>query len=108
MEAAAAATTAAAATSTTKNISWNKGDDAKLLDLFKRGIAKTHHTKKDEIDPFRKKYFDHIVYRNFRTKYLKKAAEYITDNTKRGANIPAAGECLYYLFLWFAAIYYRS
>ncbi|KAL9180917.1 hypothetical protein ACHAXT_009722 [Thalassiosira profunda] len=76
-----------------RNPSWNKGDDVKLLGLLQRGDVDPHaeHSQAN-IEAIRKKYFSHIVYRNFRGLLIKKSAQFITDGTLKGANKPSGAE----------------
>ena len=82
---------AAATTQKSKNPSWNQGDDIKLFELFKQSKVDPRNTKKASLDAVRESHFNHIPYRNFRTQFLKKSAQYEVDKLKNGANIP--GEC---------------
>lgn len=79
----------AAAAPKARNQSWNTGDDTKLLGLFeeKKVEADIEQTK-DNIEAIRAKHFSHIPYRNFRTLFLKKSAQYTLDGTLKGANKP--------------------
>ena len=52
-------------------ISWNKGDNIKLFELFNKDIANPSATDKHYLEDICEKYFTHILYRNFRTNYLK-------------------------------------
>ena len=69
-------------------ISWNKGDDIKLFELFNKDIANPSATDKHYLEDIREKHFTHILYRNFRTNYLKKSAQWEVDRAKKGANHP--------------------
>ena len=70
------------------NSSWNIGDNVKLYNLFKIRKADPKENKKKYIDPIREKHFPNIPYRNFRTNYLKKTAQWEVDQEKQGANRP--------------------
>ena len=69
-------------------ISWNKGDDIKLFELFNKDIANPSATDKQHLEDIREKHFTHILYRNFRTNYLKKSAQWEVGRTRKGANRP--------------------
>ena len=62
---------------------WNKGNGVQLKDhLNKKRIKRTARDIRD-LDPFRKKYFPHITYKNFRVQFLKKSAQWETEQAKK-------------------------
>ena len=67
---------------------WNSGDDITLKSGFDRRRFSPTVRNKNELEPIRLKYFQHIPYRNFRTNFLKKAAQWQVDREARGNNNP--------------------
>ena len=67
---------------------WNSGDDVTLHNGFDRRRFSPNLRTKSELEPIRLKYFQRIPYRNFRTNFLKKAAQWQMDQEARGNNNP--------------------
>ena len=68
--------------------SWNKGDNIKLKSLFGNldGVDPEIDGTQANIEEVRVKHISHIPYRNFRTLWLKKSAQYIVHGLLSGAN----------------------
>ena len=79
-------------------ISWNKGDDIKLFELFNKDLVNPSATDKHYLEDIHEKHFAHILYRNFRTNYLKKSAQWEVDRTKKEANRPCKYHILSHFF----------
>lgn len=72
--------------------SWNRGDDIKLLGLFNQESVYPHiEGTKANIEKIRAEHFAQIPYRNFRTLWIKKSAQYITEGKLNGANTSGKG-----------------
>ena len=67
---------------------WNSGDDVILKSGFDRRRFSPTVRNKSELEPICLKYFQHIPYRNFQTKFLKKAAQWQVDREAREKNNP--------------------
>ena len=65
---------------------WNAGNDVTLNGLFDQRRVSTKLRKKGDIEPVRVKHFPEHQYVNFRLNYLKRAAQWELNQTKKGAN----------------------
>ena len=75
-----------------RNTSWNTGDDIKLLGLIDQDRVDPHiEGTKANIEQIRAEHFPQIPYRNFRTLWIKKSTQYITNGTLNGANTSGKG-----------------
>ena len=83
----------AAASSKKKNPSWAAGDNILLNSLFSSGKLNPTNTGTNYLKKTQEDHFKHILYRNFRTNYIKKAPKFITEQALSGANVLGEYEC---------------